>query len=136
LRRLRAHAVPHAVIGGMATGGASAGALAGAVGSPGVLGIAVAGVGALAAAGRGRRRAGGLRALAVALGGACWCGWTTAAGMSWGAAAVLTAAGYAASLRYWRARRLPDPPEITAPAPVEQSDEMSPPVLWHRHVAC
>src|SRR5690606_39563325 len=67
---------------------------------------------------------------------ACWCGWTVASGMSWDALAVLAVGGYAAALRYWRRHRLPDPPEITAPAPVPQADEMSPPRLWERYVAC
>lgn len=136
VRRLRRQALPHAVIGGLAAGGTVSGALADAAGSPGVLGIAVAGVGALGATGWVRRRGGGLRDLAVALGGACWCGWTVASGMSWDALAVLAVGGYAAALPYWRRHRLPDPPEITAPAPVPQPDEMSPPRLWERHIAC
>src|SRR5690606_34096948 len=92
------------------------------------------GVGALGAAGWVRRRGGGLRDLAVALGGACWCGWTVASGMSWDAAAVLAVGGYAAALPWWRRHRLADPPEHHLPE-VQEVDELHPARLWERHIA-
>lgn len=137
IHRLRAQAVPHAVISGMAAGGTLAGALAGTTGSPGALGLAVAGLGAAGATAWVRRRGGGLRGLAVGVAGACWCGWVTAAGMSWDALATLAVGGYTAALPWWRRHRLSDPPETAPPpAPVQDPDATSPPRLWAQHIAC
>lgn len=66
--------------------------------------------------------------------GTGWLAWATAAGPSWTATAVLLAAGYAASLRWWRRHRLPDPPPEGPPPEGPGADY--PPRLWADNIGC
>src|SRR5690606_10163361 len=133
LHRLRAQAMPHYVLGGLAAGGTVAGWVGPAVTTPGTAGVAVAAAGAAGVWMWARRR--GRRALLTGLGAACWCGWTAATGMSWDALAVLAVGGYGAALPWWRRHRLPDPPEHHLPEAPEV-DVMDPAHLWEQHVGC
>lgn len=132
LVRLRAQAMPHYALAGLAASGTVAGWIGPAVATPGTAGATVAAAGAAGAWMWARRR--GRQALLAGIGAACWCGWTTAAGMSWDALAVLAVGGYAAALPWWRRHRLADPPEHTLPT-VAEVDAMDPARLWAEHVA-
>lgn len=68
------------------------------------------------------------RQVAGVAAGTGWLAWVIAAGPSWTATAVLLAAGYAASLRWWRRWRIPDPPP--EPPPPEGPGADHPPRLW------
>jgi hypothetical protein len=136
--RLRRQLAPHLLLAGVWVTGA-AGWLAG--GWAGDRGLVATGlVAALAAAGAVRwlttRRRGaavtGRQAAGVAA-ATGWLGWATMAGPGWTATAVLLAGGYAASLRWWRRWRLPDPGED--PQPPAGPDPMHPPRLWADHIA-
>lgn len=133
LHRLRAQAMPHYVLGGLAAGGTVAGWVGPVVADPATAGLTVAAAGAAGVWMWARRR--GRRALLTGLGAACWCGWVTAAGMSWDALAVLAVGGYTAALPWWRRHRLPDPPERHLPEEIEV-DVMDPARLWQENIAC
>jgi len=132
LHRLSKQARPHYILAGMAAGGTLAGWIGPAVTDPATAGLTVAAAGAAGAMVAWRRA--GARGLLAGLGAACWCGWTTAAGMSWDALAVLAVGGYTAALPWWRRHRLPDPPAQQLPE-VQEVDEMHPARLWERHIA-
>lgn len=131
-RRLAAQARPHYLMAATASVGAAGAGLGSLVPDSGTAGLGVAMAGAAAAGIAAVARRATARQAAVGLGAAGWVGWVTAAGLSWPAMAALAVGGYGASLRHWRRHRLPDPPEWTPPAEV---DELSPPRLWDRHIA-
>jgi NTP pyrophosphatase (non-canonical NTP hydrolase) len=132
--RLRRQLRPYLILGGLWAGATAvhyAGRAAG--DAAGLLVVVPAGAGAvwLMVAYRRRKLTG--RYAAGLTAGALWCGWVAAAGPSWLAAAALLTVGYAASLRWWRRWRIPDPP--VDPAPPPGPDPMYPPRLWAAHNA-
>jgi len=133
--RLRAHAVPHMRMTAVAAAGTGAQLASMATGAPAtVAAVTTVGgattVGLVALARRRSRRMTG-REVAGWLAAAGWCGWVAAAGWSLLAALLLAVTGVAGHLRYWRSRRLPDPPVETGPAPV---DLLDPATMWADHI--
>src|SRR5690554_2354239 len=133
--RLRADAVPHMRMPAVAAAGTGAQLASMATGAAATV-AAVTTAGGAAAVGLvalARRRARPMtgREMAGWLAAAGWCGWVAAAGWSALAALLLAVTGVAGHLRYWRSRRLPDPPVETAPAAV---DLLDPATLWADHL--
>jgi hypothetical protein len=134
--RLRRQLVPHVVLAGLWLAAAAAhlaGRLAGDTGLAAAAVAALAATVAVAASMRRHRRHRPLtgRQAAGWLAAVLWLVWAAAAGPGWGATAALLAAGYAASLRWWRRWRLPDPADHPPPPP--GPDPMNPPRLWAAH---
>jgi hypothetical protein len=136
--RLRHQLAPHLLLAGVWVTGAAGWLAGGWAGDRGLVATgllsAVAAAGAvrwLTACRRGAAVTGRQAAGAAAATG--WLGWATMAGPGWTATAVLLAGGYAASLRWWRRWRLPDPGED--PQPPAGPDPMHPPRLWADHIA-
>jgi hypothetical protein len=134
--RLRRHARPHLILAGL-WAAAAAGHVGGlVVGDPTLVAAAVGPLALAAAVGgllRRRRRSG--RQVAGSLAAVGWLTWVTAAGPSWGTTAVLVVVGLAASLRWWRRIRLPDPPLQLPPPLADDVDPNHPPALWAKHNA-
>jgi len=118
---LRKQSRPHKILAGLMLAAAAANLAVLLSGDAALVAMTIAAVAlvvTLVAAMMTRAKYGGrtaARFLVAALAGCAWLMWTTLAGITWSATAVLLVVGYGMALPYWRDHRIPNPPEYVAP---------------------